>query len=707
MKTKILSIFIAILLVCGLIISKNTVSYANGNTSLRVINLVYDDSGSMIQTNSGKKVDTWCQAKYAMEVFAAMLNENDTMNVYVMSDFENGTSGTPKLRLKGSDSTKTNVNKVHNMVTNAGNTPFNSVRKAKADLETLKADEKWLVILTDGEFEDGGISKAEIDKFLADKPKDLKIMYLAMGTDAGSITANENKDIYYVKAKNNDEILKKLTGIGTQVFNLDRLEVKGKSNTISFDIPMRELIVFAQGENVEIKGIENEKGEKIKSSREPVTVKYSKKAANNYSDFIVDKSLKGSIATFKGKFKAGKYEVNVKNAKTIEVYYKPDVEIAAYLKKGDKEVTNLSDLEAGEYTIDFALVKGGTKKKIKKSSLLGDVKYEAKVTNNDKIHEKAYKAGDTIKIEEGPLSIDATAYYLGYHTVETHLDYSIYKDKTLDFQFKDSPEYNVDSKGFTNGDEPIIISATIDGKEFTDEQWSQADTPKIVYPEEDVDYELGKFDVKKTDKKGVYEAYPTLPEGKPTTGTYEDVDVTVKYNSTVGKESWTGKSKDTLKLNDERNWIERNRDKIIKGLVLLAILALICGYIPPFKKRLPKGLKKSPTIEGVPRKIGVKPITAKGSYLKDTSSSLIPYKAETGTIRFAPRDVAGIPAMRVKAVGGNKMIIVNTKAYAGREEILFDGVSVPEDVAKPLRKGAGMTTTVTTAGRDYYCMLRK
>ncbi|MBO7245625.1 MAG: hypothetical protein J6V56_02555 [Clostridia bacterium] len=42
----------------------------------RVINLVYDDSGSMIRTD-GAYVDTWCQAKYAMEVFAAMLGEKE------------------------------------------------------------------------------------------------------------------------------------------------------------------------------------------------------------------------------------------------------------------------------------------------------------------------------------------------------------------------------------------------------------------------------------------------------------------------------------------------------------------------------------------------------------------------------------------------------------------------------------------------------
>ena len=58
-------------------------------TPTRTINLVYDDSGSMIRVGS-QYVDTWCQAKYAMEVFAAMLGKNETLNIYYMSDYVNG-----------------------------------------------------------------------------------------------------------------------------------------------------------------------------------------------------------------------------------------------------------------------------------------------------------------------------------------------------------------------------------------------------------------------------------------------------------------------------------------------------------------------------------------------------------------------------------------------------------------------------------------
>lgn len=74
------------------------VSADGGHAPKRVIHLVYDDSGSMIRAN-GAQVDRWCQAKYAMEVFAAMLGENDTMHIYYMSAFEGGGPRQPTIRM--------------------------------------------------------------------------------------------------------------------------------------------------------------------------------------------------------------------------------------------------------------------------------------------------------------------------------------------------------------------------------------------------------------------------------------------------------------------------------------------------------------------------------------------------------------------------------------------------------------------------------
>lgn len=666
---------------------------AEENAPKRTINLVYDDSGSMIVSEDGKKVDTWCQAKYSMEVFAAMLSENDTMNVYYMSDFENSTSGGPKLVLNGNDEPRDNIKKVHNLVTNAGNTPFNAVRKAEADLEKVKADEKWLVVLTDGEFEDGAMKQSEIDDFFAQKPSDIKVMYLGMGANAGAITQKDDKEIFYVKAKDNSEILRKLTEIGTQVFNRDRLDINAGKSSISFDVPMNELIVFAQGENVSINGIKGKSGELIKSIKDPVSVQYSEEAAKNFTDIIIDKSLRGSIATFQEKFTEGDYILDVSGAKTIEVYYKPDVEIAAYLNKGDEEVTDLSDLEAGDYTIDFALVKGGTDEKIKSSKLLGEVQFEAEVTNNDKKHEKSYTAGDTITIEEGPLTIDATAHYLGYHTVNTHLDYSIYKDKTIGFEELDNPAHVITSKGIKS-DKPMKVRVTVDGKEPTDEQWNEMDIPSATLAKK-TKAELGDIRIEKAEEKGVYNLYPAMRK-KPVGKEYKDAEIKLSYNGKVGSETWAGADNVLMKISDERSWLVKNRDLVIRLLLLLLLLIILLGYTP-IKKRLPRSIKKKAVVKC--RHDDEDPYEQHAKYEKSKIRSLLPYVSETATARIASKKF-NLKGMR----GGRRVILTNANALASKD-IKINNKRI-KDYGKTVEFGPGSEIVIIDDdGWKYTCQL--
>ena len=79
--------------------------------------------------NGANYLDRWCQAKYALEVFAAMLDEKDTMNVYAMSDFSSQdidySSVGPHIRLSGNNSIEENVGSIHSMLTKSYATPFN------------------------------------------------------------------------------------------------------------------------------------------------------------------------------------------------------------------------------------------------------------------------------------------------------------------------------------------------------------------------------------------------------------------------------------------------------------------------------------------------------------------------------------------------------------------------------------------------------
>ncbi|MCR5032234.1 MAG: hypothetical protein K6A92_05170, partial [Lachnospiraceae bacterium] len=379
---RILSFFI--LLFYSIVLFSPMKVSAEENLPTRVINVVYDDSGSMIRTHQNN-VDTWCQAKYSMEVFAAMLGERDTMNVYVMSDYDHGqTSAPPRLSLSGSDGSEANVAKVHNMITAAGNTPFNAVRKAYNDLANASADEKWLVILTDGAFEDGAFTNQQVDEYLSVKDEDINVMFMGMGADAADITASDEKHIYSEKAQNNAQILEKITQICTRIFNSNKLQVDVSSGDFSFDIPMSEIVVFAQGDGVSIDGITDGNGSHISPDKKPVNVRYSETpSSKGYTEFIVDDKLNGYIATFRGDFAPGHYTANVNAAQTVEVYYKPNVEIMLYLVDSEgQEVPYTDGVRSGDYEVKFGFVKAGTNEKVTQSTLLGDVKYDGAISFN-------------------------------------------------------------------------------------------------------------------------------------------------------------------------------------------------------------------------------------------------------------------------------------------------------------------------------------
>lgn len=700
-------------------------SFAKTSSSLqsRVINIVYDDSGSMIENGKGKKVDTWCQAKYSMEVFASMLSEKDTMNIYVMSDYDGGkTTSQPKLILKGKDGAKKNVSKVHGMITKASNTPFDSVRKAYSDLVKTKADEKWLVVLTDGEFQP---KETDVDGFFARKSEEIQVMFLSMGKEGAIIREDVDHNVYFEKAKTNDEILEKITGICTRVFNSNKLELDADHN-FAFDVPMSELIVFAQGSNVEIKGIKNSKGKAIKGMSLPVSVKYSTKATTNaspeYQNPKIARSLKGSIAVFEGDYSAGNYTVDVTGAKTVEIYYKPNIDIAMYLENASgKEVTNMDNLEAGNYKIKFGFVKSRTHEKVATSKLLGNITYKAIITNNGKKSNKVYSNGDQIKLEVGELKIDAYATFLDYNTVSTELEYQVYKNQHISYRVVDNPEYIVTADGlttaikggkYTTNIAPTKVKVQFNGKDISEKEWKQSDIPKVKMIQSKLDLKstflnpTSKVDnlrIEKSDEIGVYYVYPILEKNLKAV-TYIGTDFKISLNQKVGAASWSGESIGTLNVTDQRNWISKHKNVIVKLIVLGFILFVIMGYTPIFKKRLPKSIKKSPMIECHPIGFGKKKVVH-GRFSKDFWSVVIPYRNEKGTLRFVPLGVSA-PSMKIKASGGGGYVVTNTKSYAGKSYITFDGIPVAKGETKLMRKSANVMINVKTETMKYTCLPR-
>ncbi len=689
----------------------------------RVINVVYDDSGSMIENlKTHEECDTWCKAKYSMEVFAAMLGDLDTMNVYVMSDFgKNETDSGPRLTLDGSDGAQENVTKIHEMVTYAGNTPFETVKKAYTDLTQETADEKWLVILTDGTFQRGG----DINSYFAAKDPGIKIMFLGMGSDGiDQVNADPSKGIFFERAESNSEILGKVTEICSYIYSNDKLNVDTATQSFSFDVPMSELVVFAQGPDVEVGNLVAEDGTVYSSISAPVTVKYSTKATTNpqYSNHIYDENLVGSIATFRGDIPAGNYTVQAQGAETIEVYYKPNVDIKVYLVGEDGREYTEGAVETGEYTVNIGFVKSGTDEKVPASALLGEIAYRFTLTEDGVQQEYTYTNGDKIFAHPGKLRIDAAVDYLKYNQAIGDAEFNSVQKSDLTFTFLDTPVYQIDREGLMNPEEPTLIKVQVDGRDLTAAEWNRMELPRITIPEK-LPFEIGEPELKKSSQIGVFELYLSLVTAeeaanekiseekakKPTAAVeYKNFDVHVEGELATDLLSAQGEGDGTIKMVDNRSWFELHYDEILKAIAIGIAGFILFGYLPIFKKYLPKDLKRRPVIKGSPTKPGMRDVESHGSYSKSTLSTLIPYKAETGTIKFMPRGVpGGGTAMKVKAAGSRRMKIVNFKSYAGKENITFNGQPIPSAASKPPVYTSGVIIKVTTPGMDYTCVPKR
>lgn len=124
-------------------------------------------------------------------------------------------------------------------------------------------DEKWLMVITDGDSFNNNEKSEDIDRLISDcSDNNIKIVYLAIG-NALVPAENIGKGIYVYKAdgqvsSGNTGILSRVTQICQRIFQRPSLTT-AKSGNLVLDVPTSEIIVFAQGSNVSIGDIDGTK----------------------------------------------------------------------------------------------------------------------------------------------------------------------------------------------------------------------------------------------------------------------------------------------------------------------------------------------------------------------------------------------------------------------------------------------------------------
>jgi len=517
---RIFAVFLTLLMlasaVAALCVGSSAEDGIEDNTPTRAIAIVYDNSGSMfIKEDRGVKYDTmaWCRATYAIEVFASMLNEHegrdpDKLLIYPMNQLSAGgevCERGQRIVVTAGDEDERALIRDFQTANDGGTTPIESIDWAMDGLKSETADEKWLIILTDGiTFHRGGASMEpdETKSALEDKISaclgDVNVAYLGIGKDIKEPVAN-GKDRIYISsvAKNAKQVTEKLSEMCNSIFGRAQLKDGYFRNDreINFDVSMRKLIVFLQGKDISDVSLKSADGKTVAPSS-TVDTKFSDKgvADSKYEEWEVDKDLQGRVVTYEG-CPSGEYTLDYKgNNPVIDVYYEPNVELkgSLFLQEGGQETEvhpeNGEPLVPGKYAFRLALYDkgaGGDAEAPVESDLVGDPEYHIAYT----IKNNLTGDSETTEIDEDEAfftlkegdDLGANGAALEY-SVDYLENFTIHKDSTHDLKWPEILSIDIppadleitvdDLKGYyTKGsldDAAFTARITIDGEPVED-----------------------------------------------------------------------------------------------------------------------------------------------------------------------------------------------------------------------------------------------
>ena len=451
----------------------------DGNSTSRAISIAYDNSGSMIQGQS-ETYDKWCTAKYSLEVLAGMLNQQDTLSVYTMD------SAGEKLHIQGSDDVNQRVASVHNADLGvSGWTDARVVQEAYQSLLSSTADERYLVITTDGKFNslndnhDSASANAAISEVIDGcKSNGITVIYLAIGDDAGVIDSDTDHGIY-VKLAASDNILGTMTETANQIFGRVALpdgSLDVANGKLTLDVPMSNLIVFAQGQDVQLGDLTTTDGKTV--SADMANVRYSDRPTADtpsFANFLVNTELQGIIAAYSAEMPAGECGITIGNASSVEVYYTPYVDISVSLTETTTGMNHVLDpdgenqIEAGTYEVGYSFLDPFTGEPIQ-SDLLYPATFSLVAESGGNV--QSLSEGDQLTVSPGQVDIIAHAKTRSGVTVsESYQGVSVSQALSILHVDGSSMGGSLSIPDFGSASYPVSITKD-DGTDFTAEEWA-------------------------------------------------------------------------------------------------------------------------------------------------------------------------------------------------------------------------------------------
>ena len=405
---KLLSVLMALLLVSSMILSLAVGVSAESLYIRKIVSVVYDDSGSMLG-------DKWAYANYAMQAFCGMLNSEDQLFITYMHDAQSswGPYNPEQIDLSASG-IQASVDSIRKH-TNNGTTPYSAVEiafnKLKSVQDTNPNTQYWLVVITDGEFDEfGGMLVTEASNKLSDNfteytkavmPNGMhpQVTFLGIG-DVAAPRHEPDKGIYTYSASNANSIIDAMSDMADRISGRTRLQggdikkIDDKTVQVSSTIPLMNIAVLAQNSKAKITKAVYSNERDIPISRN-VSLNYP-----GYANLVGGAYLIGDSSSPIG---AGTYNITFDQPIDLDdlvILFEPALEMRMTITLNGKQIADYSELdnamEGDEISVSCKVYEMGTDNEISPDLLPPGTKFEISIAENGTVVKNA--VGEDMKL---------------------------------------------------------------------------------------------------------------------------------------------------------------------------------------------------------------------------------------------------------------------------------------------------------------------
>jgi len=643
----------------------------NASEKSRTIHVVMDDSWSMVMKDrnfgdvTGEALTRWAQARYSLMVMAGMLNENDQMKIYYLSSWVGEGSREP-LIISGSDSSQKRINTVRSYIPLSGGTPSDALLAAAADLKESTSDELYLLVISDGQF-DNQNAQDLLHEIEGNAPENKQVIFLGIGDNAPVIEGG------FKASDVGNEILNQVVDIGNLIFG--RLNVPSQMiSNYTFDtdgVGIGRLIVFAQGEGVNIKGLENNGEHITPTQKTDLPTPEPKEAARYLADspdvekIRTDTRLAGAIAEF-NRINPGEVKLLIENATEVSFYFEPDFQVGLQLTNTDTgdvfHSTRTGDmLRTGTYRVEFGPINEDGQ--FIQSALLGNTNQEPELLEStfstENWSQDMVQNGSEIQLPAGTLQVEIRQLFLNRFEKVVSLPtdsagFSIFNE-FLTLEAADTPTFDLKA---LDGNSIDIRITNEDGTEITQTDWNSLTDFSVKSAQE-----IG-LEIRKGSEPGVLTVTVNPHQDdifQTDTGEIQ-FTVTATLHDQEGN-TRSGNTQSTFTIIDSLTFLERFVHWAIGywWVLTLLILASIWGLFKFKQKKLPK---IPPTTKGkVEEQFGGKSVPLNSSYKTNKWKNLLwPFQPQTATFKPWP---SAVP-FKLEATSpdrSSKLLVLNSSSF--------------------------------------------